>query len=144
MATGTRHHIRLGRYCRQEPGQRSKFTRHISCGKGTSTDENSTEFMALPEFDSHVAINSDSLELYGEALLGSDVFGNVTQSTCEKMLEYGLKRKQNYLGQEILKTMNKRTKTPLHLCALRPSRNRKLWPGGWCRHPSWTTSSSRQ
>ena len=40
--------------------------------------------MALPKFDSHVAINSDSLELYGEALLGSDVFGNVTQSTCEK------------------------------------------------------------
>ena len=82
--------------------------------------------MALPEFDSHVAINSYSLELYGKALLGSDVFGNVTQSTYEKMLEYGLKRKQNYLGQEILKIMNKRTEIPLHLCALRPSQNRRL------------------
>ena len=82
--------------------------------------------MALPEFDSHVAVNACSLELYGEAFLGGSLFGNVTQGTCEKMLEYGLKRKQNYLGLEIFKLMNKRTEIPLHLCALRPSRNRKL------------------
>ena len=40
--------------------------------------------MALPEFDSHVAVNACSLELYGEALLGGNLFGNVTQGTCEK------------------------------------------------------------
>ena len=142
MAARTSHHVWLGRCCRQKPGQRSKFTRHVRCR--ASANEDSAKLMTLPEFGVHVTVNPGSLKLYGETLLSCDLFSDVAQGTYEKMLEYGLKWKQDYLEQELLKFEIEPSNGHLILFALRPSRNHKLSLDDWCRPPSWTRSSLGQ
>ena len=93
MTSRTGYDPRLGRYGREESGQRPKFSCHVCSDLRAAAYEDSTKLKALPELDGHVLVDSFGLELKSEALLSVDILRYVLKATDEEVLEDRLETK---------------------------------------------------